>query len=83
MIHTYLGLHAEWQQCPEAEMLLVDEAWISSILSSYFARWPLFLELSYERDFQRPGEVTLIGLIVFQRNQYSEAGKDTEVLIAI
>lgn len=83
MTHRYLGLHAEWQQYPEAEVLLVDEAWISSILTSYFTRWPLFLELFYERNFQRSGEVTLIRLIVLQRNQYSEAGKDTEVLIAI
>lgn len=54
-----------------------------SPLTGYFTRWPLFLELFYERNFQRFGEVTLIRLIVLQRNQYSEAGKDDEVLIAI
>lgn len=38
------------------------------------------MEFFYERNFQRFGEVTLIRLTVLQRNQYSEARKDSEVL---
>lgn len=65
----------------QRQMLLVDEAWIFSrqaILHDGHCFWN-----SYERNFQRFGEVTLIRLIVLQRNEYSEAGKDSEVLIAV